>query len=76
VLCFASRMYLLEGEAQPERFGSITSGMWWAVVTLTTIGYDDTVPVPIVGKAVGSIVALSRMGLCALPAGHAWIGFR
>jgi voltage-gated potassium channel len=69
VLCFGSMMHLIEGEAQPERFGSITSAMWWAVVTLTTIGYGDTVPITMAGRAIGSVVAVFGIGLFALPAG-------
>jgi len=69
VLCFGSLMFILENSAQPERFASISSSMWWAVVTLTTIGYGDAVPVTAAGKAIGGIVAVFGIGMFALPAG-------
>lgn len=67
LLVAATLMYYLEHEAQPERFSSIPESMWWAIVTLTTIGYGDAFPVTSLGKAVGGIVALAGIGVVALP---------
>src|SRR5580692_11625755 len=49
----ASLMYMIEGEAQPSGFSSIPAAMWWAVETLTTVGYGDLVPVTAFGKIMG-----------------------
>lgn len=67
LLVAATLMYYLEHEAQPERFSSIPESMWWAIVTLTTIGYGDAYPITSLGKAVGGVVALCGIGVVALP---------
>ena len=59
-----SIMYMLEGEAQPEVFSSIPAAIWWALVTLTTVGYGDMVPVTAWGKIFGGFVAI--VGVCTL----------
>ena len=63
----ASLMYYAEREAQPERFPSIPAAMWWAIVTLTTVGYGDVVPVTVAGKIVGGCVAVVGIGSFAIP---------
>lgn len=65
----ATALYLVEGTAQPEKFGSIPRAMWWAVVTLTTIGYGDVYPVTPLGKIIASVVAFGGIALIALPTG-------
>ncbi len=65
----ASLMYTLESSAQPEVFGSILQSYWWAVVTMTTVGYGDVTPVTVAGKVVAVFVMLLGVGLVALPAG-------
>ena len=65
----SSAMYFLENRAQPEAFSSIPASMWWAVSTLTTVGYGDIYPVTPLGKVVGSFLALFGIGFFALPAG-------
>ena len=65
----SSAMYFLENRAQPELFSSIPASMWWAVSTLTTVGYGDVYPVTPLGKVVGSFLALFGIGFFALPAG-------
>jgi voltage-gated potassium channel len=62
-------MYYIENPAQPQKFSSIPSTMWWGVVTLSTVGYGDMYPVTPLGKLVGSLVAISGIALFALPAG-------
>ncbi|HLZ65919.1 MAG TPA: ion transporter [Aliidongia sp.] len=59
-----SIMYMLEGEAQPEVFSSIPAAIWWALVTLTTVGYGDMVPITAWGKIFGGFVAI--VGVCTL----------
>lgn len=56
-------MYLAENTAQPEKFSSIPQAMWWAVVTLTTVGYGDVTPVTPLGQIIGALTAIS--GICA-----------
>lgn len=69
VLVAATGMYLVERHAQPEKFGSIPDAMWWALATLTTVGYGDVVPMTAMGKVLGGIVMLTGYGLFALPIG-------
>jgi len=57
-------MYLVENEAQPEKFSSIPETMWWSLITLTTVGYGDVSPVTTIGRIVGAITAL--MGVCVV----------
>lgn len=65
----SSLIYEFENEAQPEVFANIPSSMWWAVVTLTTVGYGDVYPVTTIGKVLSAMVAFLGIGLFALPAG-------
>lgn len=65
----ASLMYYAERDAQPDKFTSIPATMWWAVVTLTTVGYGDLVPVTPVGKLIGAGTVLLGILTLALPVG-------
>ena len=70
VLVFAaSGIYLVENKAQPVEFGSIPAAMWWAVATLTTVGYGDVTPITMWGKVFGACVTVVGVGMVALPAG-------
>ncbi|WFE91924.1 cyclic nucleotide-gated ion channel [Roseibium porphyridii] len=69
ILLAATTMYLIEHDDQPEKFRSILHGMYWAITTVTTVGYGDVVPVSNLGKMVGSFVMLLGYGLIALPVG-------
>jgi len=71
----ASLMFYIENPAQPENFSSIPAAMWWAVATLTTVGYGDVYPVTPLGKALGSFIAMLGVGMVALPAGIIGSGF-
>src|SRR5580704_2659930 len=62
----ASIMYMIEGEAQPDGFSSIPAAMWWAVETLTTVGYGDLVPITTFGKVMGGVVAVVGVAALAL----------
>lgn len=76
LMIFASSlMYFIEHEAQPDHFSSIPQTMWWAVSTLTTIGYGDVFPITPLGKFLGSIIAFIGVGLFALPAAILASGF-
>jgi len=69
VFCAATGIYLFEHNAQPEVFGSIPQAMWWAVVTLTTLGYGDIVPVTNGGKIFAGVMTVFAVGVVSLPAG-------
>lgn len=68
-------MYYAEHEAQPDRFGSIPDAMWWAIVTLGTVGYGDVYPITIPGKILGAIVITLCIAVFALPAAILSSGF-
>ena len=67
ILFSASAIYFLENKAQPEVFSSITASIWWATVSLATVGYCDIVPVTIWGKVFASIISLVGIGIVAIP---------
>jgi voltage-gated potassium channel len=70
VLVFsATLMYMVEGDAQPEAFGSIPRALWWSIATLTTVGYGDVYPVTPLGRICAGITAITAVGLIAVPAG-------
>jgi len=76
LLVFASSlMYVVEHAEQPEAFGSIPSSMWWAVSTLTTVGYGDVYPITSVGRILGALIAMMGVGMFAMPAGIIAQGF-
>lgn len=62
-------MYMVEGEVNPDDFGSVPRCLWWAVATLTTVGYGDVYPATAGGKALASIIALLGIVAVAMPAG-------
>jgi len=67
-LC-ASAIYWFEHEAQPEAFASIPHALWWAVVTLTTVGYGDVYPVTAGGRIFTGLMLLVALGVVAVPTG-------
>ena len=69
IIIAASLMHAVEGSVQPETFGSILLSLWWSVVTMTTVGYGDVVPITAVGKIIATMIMLIGVGLVALPAG-------
>jgi voltage-gated potassium channel len=71
----ATLMFYAEHEAQPKAFSSIPAAMWWAIATLTTIGYGDVYPVTLVGKLMTSVIAVLGIGMFALPTGILGSGF-
>lgn len=68
-------MYSVESEAQPDAFGNAFSALWWAVATLTTVGYGDIYPITVIGKILSAIIALLGIGLVAVPTGIISSGF-
>ena len=76
LLLFSSTaIYFLERGAQPGKFGSIPDAAWWALATLTTVGYGDIVPVTPLGKLLGGVVMLLGVGMIALPVAIIATGF-
>lgn len=75
MLVASSGIYVFEHEQQPVAFGSIPAAMWWAVATLTTVGYGDVTPVTVAGKVFGASVTVMGIGMVALPAGILASGF-
>jgi len=70
VMIIASTLlYWAEADAQPEKFGSIPRAAWWAIVTLTTVGYGDVFPITPLGKFFSGLVLIAAIGLIALPTG-------
>ena len=69
LLISASVMYVIEGPVQPEAFGSIPRSLWWAIATLTTVGYGDVYPVTALGKFFAGLSAVAGIGLIAMPTG-------
>jgi voltage-gated potassium channel len=62
-------MYIIEGHAQPNVFGNLPSCMYWAIITLTTVGYGDTFPITAAGRVLAGATAILGLGLFALPVG-------
>ncbi len=68
-LISATAMHLVEGKVQPEKFGTIPDAMWWAIVTLGTIGYGDMVPITQAGRVVAAATIFAGLIMIALPVG-------
>jgi voltage-gated potassium channel len=69
MLTMATLMHVAEGTVQPDRFGTIPDAMWWAIITLTTVGYGDVVPITPIGKIVAALTAVMGIAMLALPVG-------
>jgi voltage-gated potassium channel len=65
----ATLLYIVEGEAQPESFGSIPRALWWSIMTLTTVGYGDVYPITPLGQIFAAATAVVGIGLIAMPTG-------
>jgi voltage-gated potassium channel len=76
VICISSvLMYIAEGRIQQEQFGSIPRCIWWAIITVTTVGYGDAIPVSPGGRLVASVTAISGIAVIAIPIGIISAGF-
>ena len=69
VLISGSLMYWAEADAQPDKFGSIPRSLWWAIITLTTVGYGDVFPTTLLGRILAAILAIVGVCMIALPTG-------
>lgn len=75
LLMASCAMYAAESEAQPDKFPNIIATLWWAVVTLTTVGYGDVYPVTALGKFLSGAISIIGIGVVALPTGIISSGF-
>ena len=75
MLIASTGIYIFEKDAQPDKFSSIPEAMWWAIATLTTIGYGDVTPITGMGKFFGAMIAIIGIGVVALPSGILASGF-
>jgi voltage-gated potassium channel len=75
IIIASSLVYFAEHNAQPTVFSSIPATFWWAIVTVTSVGYGDMVPITVAGKILTSIITLSGLAIFALPAGIITAGF-
>jgi len=81
VICFfvmlfsAIIMYEVENPVQPEQFPNVLSSLWWAICTLTTVGYGDVYPITAVGRFFASVISLVGIGIIAIPTGIIAAGF-
>ena len=71
----ATGAHIVERDGQPQQFGSLPNAMWWAVVTLTTTGYGDVVPLTAMGRIIGSLLMISGIAVLALMTGVLATGF-
>lgn len=62
-------IYYFEHEAQPEHFASIFDSLWWAIITLTTVGYGDVYPITIGGRVFTFFILMIGLGIVAIPTG-------
>ena len=65
----ASLMYYVESGAQPQVFNSVAAAFWWAVTTLTTVGYGDMYPITPLGRLLGGMIQVLGVMMLAFPAG-------
>ena len=69
IIISSTLMFEIEHDAQPDKFPDILSSFWWAIATLTTIGYGDVFPITGVGKFISAVISITGIGLIALPTG-------
>lgn len=75
IVIAACLVYFAEHPAQPEIFSSIPATIWWAIISVTTVGYGDMIPITILGKIITSIISMMGLAILALPAGIITSGF-
>ena len=75
LLVSSSLLYYAERNAQPEVFSSIPAAMWWAIATITTVGYGDMYPITGMGRVLGSVSAIAGIAMFALPTAILGAGF-
>ncbi|MBN2825763.1 MAG: cyclic nucleotide-binding domain-containing protein [Campylobacterales bacterium] len=74
-LFISTLLYFVERDVNPDGFGNILEAMWWAIITLATVGYGDVIPMTALGKFLGSLASIVGLGMFALPTGILVNGF-
>ncbi len=75
VLFASTGIYFIEGTTQPDKFGTVPDSAWWAIATLTTVGYGDVTPVTALGRVFGAVVMITGLCILALPVAIISAGF-
>lgn len=75
IIIASTLMYYIENPVQPDAFPNIAASLWWAITTLTPIGYGNITPITLLGRIISGIVAILGIGLVALPTGIISSGF-
>lgn len=75
IIISSCMLYFAEHNAQPTVFSSIPATFWWSIVTITSVGYGDMVPITVLGKIFTAIITVSGLAIFALPAGIVTAGF-
>lgn len=75
MLLSAIVIYTVESTVQPQQFPNVLASLWWAVMTLTTVGYGDVYPVTAVGRFCAGVISLVGIGIIAIPTGIIAAGF-
>lgn len=75
LLLASAMMYYIEHDVQPEAFPNMISAFWWAIATLTTVGYGDIYPITTLGRILSGMIAILGIGLVAMPTGIISAGF-
>lgn len=68
-------MYTVENPVQPDQFPNVIASLWWAICTLTTVGYGDVYPVTVIGRFFAAVISLVGIGIIAIPTGIIAAGF-
>jgi len=74
-LSISTILYFIERNINPNGFKTLLDSIWWAIITLSTVGYGDVVPITPLGKLLGGMAAITGFGMFALPAGILANGF-
>lgn len=69
LIIFTIMVYFAENDAQPQTFSSIPKTLWWAIVTLSTVGYGDMYPITIIGRIITTIITMIGIAFYAIPGG-------
>lgn len=68
-------MYTVENPVQPDQFPNVIASLWWAICTLTTVGYGDVYPITTIGRFFAAVISLVGIGIIAIPTGIIAAGF-
>lgn len=75
IICSGIIVYGVESPAQPDVFENIPQAIWWAIATMTTVGYGDIYPITLLGKIIATILIFVGIGIIAIPSSVISAGF-